>query len=125
MDGYRTAALAGAVLLAVAACGGEPDTPEAPPPTTTTTSPTTTTTAGTPSRPATVLRGRVEAGVEAGCLVLATDQGLFLLLGGDPEVLRAGADVVVEGTARPDQATTCQQGTPFAVTSAQAAPTTR
>ncbi|WP_274534365.1 copper chaperone PCu(A)C [Saccharothrix sp. CB00851] len=87
-------------------------------------SPTTGTTPATsPTRPATVLRGRVVDGVEPGCLVLATDRGQFLLLGGDEEVLRAGAEVVVEGTVRPGQATTCQQGTPFAVDEARTAPT--
>ncbi|GAA3463627.1 copper chaperone PCu(A)C [Saccharothrix longispora] len=99
-------------------------TPSPTPGTTPATTPATT--PGTsPSRPDTVLRGRVQAGVEPGCLVLATDRGLFLLLGGDEDVLRAGAEVVVDGTARPDQATTCQQGTPFAVTEARIAPTTR
>ncbi|WP_285507633.1 hypothetical protein [Actinokineospora sp. NBRC 105648] len=67
----------------------------------------------------------MQEGVEAGCLVLATDQGQFLLLGGDEDVIRAGAEVVVEGTAQPGQATTCQQGTPFTVTKARTAPTTR
>ncbi|MFD1147002.1 copper chaperone PCu(A)C [Saccharothrix hoggarensis] len=78
-----------------------------------------------PTRPEVTLRGRVEEGVEPGCLVLATDRGQFLLLGGDPEVVRPGADVVVEGVARPGEATTCQQGTPFAVREAEPAPTTR
>lgn len=87
------------------------------------TGPTSATTAST--RPETVLRGRVQEGVESGCLVLTTDQGQFLLLGGDPEVLRAGAEVVVEGAARPDQATTCQQGTPFTVREVRQAPATR
>ncbi len=61
------------------------------------------------------LRGEVMAGVEAGCLVMATDRGQYLLLGGDPQVVRVGARVVVEGTPQPGQPTTCQQGTPFRV----------
>ncbi|WP_158853419.1 copper chaperone PCu(A)C [Saccharothrix deserti] len=78
-----------------------------------------------PSRPALTLSGRVQAGVEPGCLVLSTDRGQFLLLGADPEVVRAGAEVVVEGVARPDQMTTCQQGTPFTVLEARPVPTNR
>ncbi|MFJ6671811.1 hypothetical protein ACIQMJ_11945 [Actinosynnema sp. NPDC091369] len=131
MDGSRTAALLGAVLL-VTACG-QPAREPGPtgcagdvPPCATSTAPTTPTpSTPAPSRPVTVLRGTVQAGVEAGCLVLATDRGPFLLLGGDEAVLRAGAEVVVEGTARPGQATTCQEGTPFSVSSARAAPATR
>ncbi|GGP73933.1 hypothetical protein [Saccharothrix coeruleofusca] len=38
---------------------------------------------------------------------------------------RPGAEVVVEGTVRPNRVTTCQQGTPFAVAQARTAPTTR
>jgi hypothetical protein len=128
MDGSRTVALLGAVLL-VTACG-QPAREPGPtgcaggvPSCATSTAPPTPTTAA-PSRPVTVLRGTVQAGVEAGCLVLATDQGRFLLLGGDGTVLRAGAEVVVEGTARPGQATTCQEGTPFSVSAARAAPAT-
>lgn len=127
MDGSRTAALLGAVLL-VTACG-QPAREPGPtgcvgdvPSCATSTAPTSTTPA--PSRPVTVLRGTVRAGVEAGCLVLATDRGRFLLLGGDEAVLRAGAEVVVEGTARPNQATTCQEGTPFSVSAARVAPAT-
>ncbi len=88
--------------------------------------PTTPTGSGTPpARAELTLRGQVQAGVEPGCLVLATETGQFLLLGADPQVVRAGAEVVVEGVARPDQATTCQQGTPFTVREARAAPTNR
>ncbi|MEV1119267.1 copper chaperone PCu(A)C [Actinosynnema sp. NPDC049800] len=90
-----------------------------------TSAPATATETSTPARAEVTLRGRVEAGVEAGCLVLATETGQFLLLGADPEVVRAGADVVVEGVAQPGQATTCQQGTPFAVRDARPAPPTR
>lgn len=82
-------------------------------------------TSTTPSRAELTLRGRVRAGVEPGCLVLATETGLYLLLGADPQVVRPGVEVVVEGVARPDQVTTCQQGTPFTVREADPAPTTR
>ena len=63
------------------------------------------------------LRGTVEAGVEAGCLLLNG----YLLLGDDHDVLVAGAEVVVEGTPAPGEMTTCQQGTPFHVTKAERA----
>ncbi|NUT51489.1 MAG: copper chaperone PCu(A)C [Saccharothrix sp.] len=98
-------------------------------PTTATTAPTTTATTPTgsspPASPVTTLRGLVQEGVEPGCLVLNTGTGQFLLLGADPQVVRAGAEVVVEGVARPGQATTCQQGTPFSVQDARPAPTNR
>jgi hypothetical protein len=127
MDCYRRPAILVVILLAMAGCGEPPREPvnsrtASPPPTPTTG----VTPPGTSlSPPVTVLRGRVQEGMEAGCLVLSTGQGQFLLLGGDEGVLRAGAEVVVEGSARPGQATTCQQGTPFAVTEARTAPTTR
>lgn len=84
-----------------------------------------TSTPTSPSGSQSVLRGRVEAGVEPGCLVLPTDSGQFLLLDGDPHVLRPGTEVIVEGEARPGQATTCQQGTPFTVHEVRLAPTSR
>ncbi|GAA0251437.1 hypothetical protein GCM10010492_59760 [Saccharothrix mutabilis subsp. mutabilis] len=102
-----------ATVAVLAGCGGPDDPPDAPsstsPPAVTALPPTTTGPATT------TLRGEVVAGVEPGCLVLMTDRGQYLLLGGDPQVVRAGARVVVEGTPEPDQATTCQQGTPFTV----------
>ncbi|GLZ35109.1 hypothetical protein Lesp02_72960 [Lentzea sp. NBRC 105346] len=63
------------------------------------------------------LHGTVEAGVEAGCLLLNG----YLLLGGDHDVVVAGAEVVVEGTPAPGTMTTCQQGIPFHVTKAERA----
>lgn len=67
------------------------------------------------------LTGLVQEGVEANCLVLVTDGQEYLLLGGDPSVLRVGSEVVVEGMARPGQMTFCQQGTPFEVHQAELA----
>lgn len=65
------------------------------------------------------IRGVVEPGVEGSCLLLTDADGTtYLLLGGDPRVLRAGATVVVQGRPQPGVASTCQQGTPFAVSSA-------
>lgn len=66
------------------------------------------------------LRGTVESGVEAGCLILTTGGKTYNLLGGDRSVVKAGAKVVVRGTEEPDTMTICQQGTPFRVTEAHA-----
>jgi hypothetical protein len=76
-----------------------------------------------PYGPTVTLVGEVQAGVEAGCLVLEAEQGggTWLLLGGDRSVLRAGARVQVTGSEAHDLATTCQQGRPFQVTSARPA----
>ena len=63
------------------------------------------------------LTGIVTPGVEHRCLLL----GGYLLVGGDQAVIRAGAHVTVTGRVVPDLITTCQQGTPFVVTSAQPA----
>ncbi len=63
------------------------------------------------------LTGMVSDGVEAGCLVLTTDEGLFQLLGPGRVGLRAGMRVAVDGAVQTDLATTCQQGMPFAVSS--------
>ncbi len=63
------------------------------------------------------LTGRIEAGVEPGCLLLDG----YLLLGGPREVLTAGATVTVTGRPAPGMLTTCQQGTPFQVESAKRA----
>jgi hypothetical protein len=67
------------------------------------------------------LTGRVEQGVEAGCLIMKTPDGTYLLLGGDRQVVQAGAWVTVLGKANPTLITTCQQGTPFEVTEARQA----
>ena len=64
------------------------------------------------------LVGTVVEGVEAGCLLLAGPGGDYLLLGGDPSVVRAGAEVRVVGRVDRSVLTTCQQGVPFTVQSA-------
>ena len=62
------------------------------------------------------VRGRVEEGVELGCVVLRADDGVvWLLIGADPAIARPGARVEVVGDARIDMVTTCMQGTPLAV----------
>jgi hypothetical protein len=80
-------------------------------------------TSGTPSgapgsKPARLtLTGTVQAGVEADCLLL---QG-YLLVGGPRDLLRGGDRVTVTGRVQPDLMTTCQQGTPFVVETAEPA----
>ncbi|MDX8056629.1 copper chaperone PCu(A)C [Lentzea sp. BCCO 10_0798] len=66
------------------------------------------------------LTGVVQSGVEPRCLVLKADDGRqFLLLGGSPDVLRTGAEVVVEGTPALEKPTTCTKGIPLRVTDAK------
>lgn len=86
---------------------------------------TSSTTPGAPSTSATqpgqiTLRGVVQAGVEANCLLLAAEDGnQYLLLDGDSQVLRQGAEVEVTGVPRSDVSTTCQQGIPLTVLDAR------
>lgn len=77
----------------------------------------------TPSPPAagsgpgvTTLTGVAAAGVEAGCRVLQTDRGVFVLVG---QVAVPDGRVEVRGVARVGMATTCQQGSVFEVLSAR------
>lgn len=76
---------------------------------------------GRPRGSARTITGTVVAGVEEGCLLLSTQAGDHLLLGGDPAVVRPGARLVVTGRPDPSVLTTCQQGAPFRVTSARPA----
>ena len=66
------------------------------------------------------IEGTVEAGVEAGCLILTANGKTYNLVGGDPTVLKVGARVVVRGEEQPDLVTMCQQGIPFRVVEARA-----
>lgn len=121
-----------AVLLCfvLASCAGQQPPPQAPASST----PTDTSTPSIPaplppsSAPLTTpsraldgitVRGTVTAGVEAGCLILDTGTTQYLLLGADPAIAVAGAEVEVTGKAEPGAMTTCQQGTPFQVTKTQ------
>jgi hypothetical protein len=54
------------------------------------------------------LTGLVTSGVEAGCRVLQTDEGTFVLTG--TVSVQDGTRVTVSGVKRLDQASTCQQG---------------
>lgn len=68
---------------------------------------------------ATTVRGTVSTGVEQGCVLLDTGTTQYLLLGADPAIAVAGAQVEVTGKADPGAMTTCQQGTPFTVVKTQ------
>jgi hypothetical protein len=70
-----------------------------------------------PPAGATELTGTVTAGVEGGCLLLDG----YLLLNPNPRVVREGARVRVTGYVRTDVVTTCQQGTPFMIETAEPA----
>ncbi len=65
------------------------------------------------------LRGTVESGVEAGCLIMKVGDETYNLIGGDRDVVKPGAKVVVRGAEKPDLVTTCQQGVPFEVVDAR------
>jgi hypothetical protein len=70
------------------------------------------------------LTGDVVEGVEAGCRLLRTPSGDYLLVV-RPEVdgplLRPGNRVTVRGRLEPELLSYCQQGTPFVVTAASRA----
>jgi len=65
------------------------------------------------------LTGQVEAGVEPGCLLLRQSGKTYLLMSGDPSVVKAGASVVVTGHLTTGIMSYCQQGLPFTVTTAR------
>ena len=67
------------------------------------------------------LTGLVEAGVENGCLIMRSGGTLYLLVGGDRDIVRAGARVRVTGRLAPDLKSYCMQGTPFQVSGASPA----
>jgi hypothetical protein len=72
------------------------------------------------SSAAQAISGTVAEGVEPNCLLLRGDGKAHLLVFADPALkskATVGAKVTVVGTAKPAQMTTCQQGTPFLVTS--------
>lgn len=121
-------ALAGLLL---AGCGNGPtdaDPPDQPPTETPAPPVTPPVTPPVPSPPVTpppvppappegevTLTGEVISGVEPGCVLLETDAGQFLLFGEAAEQVQVGATATVRGEAKPDMATTCQQGVPFEV----------
>lgn len=72
----------------------------------------------TTSLPEQTITGQVEAGVERGCLILRDSTGLYQLLGGDPTVVYAGADVSLTGHVVTGVMSYCMQGKPFQITRA-------
>ncbi|WP_232323583.1 hypothetical protein [Catenuloplanes japonicus] len=76
---------------------------------------------GKPGKPVEVtVTGQVTAGVEPGCRLISDGRTSYLLLGGDENVAKIGAQVTVTGTVGEGMMTTCQQGTPLQVTSVKA-----
>jgi hypothetical protein len=63
------------------------------------------------------LTGTAYPGVESGCLLLHG----YLLVGGPRDLLAGGQPVRVTGRVQPDLVTTCQQGIPLLVESAEPA----
>jgi hypothetical protein len=76
---------------------------------------------GKPDQRSTTVSGTISLGVEAGCLMLNAGKAQYQLVGGDRNLLRAGRTVKVVGVIRTDLLTTCQQGTPLVVQTAELA----
>ncbi|MFF5085244.1 hypothetical protein ACFY36_50090 [Actinoplanes sp. NPDC000266] len=82
---------------------------------------------GEPSQPAAgakTLTGTVTAGVEPNCLILSDSSGSYLLIFDDAAMrsdATVGRKVTVAGQTKEGMMSTCQQGTPFLVTSIRAA----
>jgi hypothetical protein len=74
--------------------------------------------AGTTAGPDMTISGQVEAGVEANCLVMNSGGRLYLLLGGDRNVIKAGNNVEARGHVVKGIMSYCMQGQPFQVTEA-------
>lgn len=68
-----------------------------------------------PSGSPITVTGTVLAGVEHGCLLLRTDTVQYLLLDGDPAVVKEGATLTVTGVVRKDVMSYCMQGVPLEV----------
>ncbi|WP_090475848.1 hypothetical protein [Nakamurella panacisegetis] len=68
------------------------------------------------------MTGTVEAGVEPSCLILTDEKtGLRVnLTGGDPKIVKVGADVTVTGQIVKNMMSYCQQGEVFKVQKAAA-----
>jgi hypothetical protein len=71
-----------------------------------------------PSQPEQTITGQVEAGVERGCLILRDATGTYQLLGGDPTIVYAGANVSLTGHVVTGVMSYCMQGKPFQITRA-------
>jgi hypothetical protein len=113
------AALAAVLFVAGCATSTSSPGPAGPFPSTPTAS-SSSSSSSSSSPSAETISGTVAAGVEPGCLLLQGGGKPHLLLFADPAMktqAKVGAMVTVVGTAKPAQMTTCQQGTPFIVTS--------
>ncbi|MPY84185.1 MAG: hypothetical protein GEV00_12870 [Actinophytocola sp.] len=96
------AGLLAGVLAGCADQGGEESAPPASP-----------TSSSQTSGGQLTLTGKVQSGVEGGCLVLQHDRTLYLLLGA--KGVRPGDEVTVTGHVSTGTMSFCQQGTPFVV----------
>jgi len=109
-------ALVAVLFAAGCARNADSDSPAAPPPTAAPTEE-----SGQPSAPAgQTITGTVTAGVEPNCILLSGGGTDYLLIVKDPALLdqlKIGEQATVVGQAEPGQMSTCQQGTPFTVTS--------
>lgn len=63
--------------------------------------------------------GRIESGVEPGCVILRADGKSYELVGGDQNILKAGSTVTVRGYVVANVMSHCMQGQPFQVTEAR------
>ncbi|SRR6266536_5684886 len=73
--------------------------------------------APSPSAGDITLSGPVEAGAEPGCLLLRANGRVYLLTGGDKNIVKAGSTVTVRGHVV-QVMSHCMQGEPFEVTEA-------
>ena len=65
--------------------------------------------------------GTVEEGVELNCLIMRAQGKIYQLMGGDRNVVKAGATVWVRGRVNKGVVSYCQQGEPFQVLEARPA----
>jgi hypothetical protein len=65
------------------------------------------------------LTGQIETGVEAHCLILRTNGSTYQLVGGDPNIVKAGSNVVVSGHVVKGMMSYCMQGQPFQISQAR------
>ncbi|MFC3895653.1 hypothetical protein ACFOWZ_29610 [Lentzea rhizosphaerae] len=127
MRGSAAVLLCLTLVTTLAACAGQVPPPQLPASSTPTSDtstpsiPSPTLLSTSPSRALDVMtvRGTVSTGVEPGCVLLDTGSTQYLLLGADPAIAVAGAQVEVTGKPDPGAMTTCQQGTPFTVVKTQ------
>jgi hypothetical protein len=74
---------------------------------------------GSPSPGDVTMSGQIETGVEAHCLILRTNGATYQLMGGDPNIVKAGNNVVVTGHVVKGMMSYCMQGQPFQISQAR------